>query len=223
MYKAILFDFDGTTLDTETPECASWQEIYTHHGIEFPIDAFHAAVGKGYDQTVFEPAFFLSEALGASDLYEEIRAEQRRIFHEMLHALDCRDGVRDWLAHATTAGIRLAVASSSPRVWVDTHTERLGIKGHFDVFATRDDVGPGRRKPHPDIFEKACEFLGVSPSEALVIEDSLNGALGAEAAGCDCVVCPNPMTAHMTFTDSALIVASLADCNPTGVYKHFRG
>ena len=120
MYIAILFDFDGTTLDTETPECASWQEIYTHHGIEFPIDAFHAAVGKGYDQTVFEPAFFLSEALGASDLYEEIRAEQRRIFHEMLHALDCRDGVRDWLAQATTAGIRLAVASSSPRVWVDT-------------------------------------------------------------------------------------------------------
>ena len=90
MYKAILFDFDGTTLDTETPECASWQEIYTHHGIEFPIDAFHAAVGKGYDQTVFEPAFYLSEAIGASDLYEEIRAEQRRIFYEMLHALDCR-------------------------------------------------------------------------------------------------------------------------------------
>ena len=77
MYKAILFDFDGTTLDTETPECASWQEIYTHHGIEFPIDAFHAAVGKGYDQTVFEPAFFLSEALGASDLYEEIRAQEK--------------------------------------------------------------------------------------------------------------------------------------------------
>jgi serine/threonine protein kinase len=62
-----------------------------------------------------------------------------------------------------------------------------------------------------------------SGPEALVIEDSLNGALAAEAAGCDCVVCPNPMTAHMTFTNTALIVESLADWHPTGVYKHFRG
>jgi putative hydrolase of the HAD superfamily len=223
MYKALLFDFDGTTLDTETPECASWQEIYAQHGVAFPLDAFHAAVGKGYDPAIFEPAYYLSEALGASDLYEEIRQEQRRIFHGMLQELDCRDGVRDWITDAISNEIRLAVASSSPRIWVDTHTERLGIKEHFDVFATRDDVAPGRRKPHPDIFEKACELLDIRPSEALVIEDSQNGAIAAHAAGCDCIVCPNPMTAHMTFTKHALIVASLSEWNPVTVYKHFRG
>ena len=211
MYRALIFDFDGTILDTETPECGSWQALYAEHDLVFPLHEFHAAVGRGYDPAVFEPLGNLGTLLGGAHTREALKARQRAHFAESLARQDVRGGVREWLEAAGERGLGRAVASSSERAWIDRHLPRLGLDIHFDAIRTSDDVGPGRTKPHPDLFLAACAALGVAPDRAIVIEDSENGVKAARAAGCFTVAVPNPMTAHMDFSQADLVLNSLAE------------
>lgn len=222
MYKAIIFDFDGTILDTETPECQSWQIIYKDYGLVFPVEHFFEAVGRGYDKEVFEPAHFLHNKLSGSVPHETLQEQHRTQFNILLAILDCRPGIREWIEYCSAKAVPCAIASSSPRSWIDRNASRLGILNAFTAIATKDDVGPGRTKPAPDLFLHACYDLGIEPAEALVIEDSKNGAIAASLAGCDCIVCPNPMTKMMAFPPQALIVDSLEDIEPWQVFAHFQ-
>jgi HAD superfamily hydrolase (TIGR01509 family) len=209
MFRALIFDFDGTILDTETPECGSWQALYAEHEYTFPLSEFHAAVGRGYDPNVFEPLSNLHRLLGGASPPERLKDRQRAHFQALILGQETRPGVRDWLAEAGTLGWGRAVASSSERLWIDRHLPRLGLDSQFDAIRTKDDVGPGRTKPHPDLFLAACDALGVSPERAIVIEDSENGVKAARAAGCFTVAVPNPMTAHMDFSLADLVLPSL--------------
>ncbi|MEX2535585.1 MAG: HAD-IA family hydrolase [Trueperaceae bacterium] len=110
---------------------------------------------------------------------------------------ELRPGVRRLLEQAREAGYLLAVATSSGRDWVEERLERHGLAEHFGALATRDDVA--RVKPNPELYSLAVERLGVRPEEALAIEDSLNGATAAVAAGLAVVVVPNEVTASQPF------------------------
>ena len=211
VFHALIFDFDGTILDTETPECASWEALYADHGQVFPLHEFHAALGRGYDPQVFEPLQNLHGLLGGVHAPEFLKDGQRGYFQTLIESQEVRGGVREWLSEAAALGLKRAVASSSPRVWIDRHLPRLGLDTHFDAIRTRDDVGEGRAKPHPDLFLAACDALGVAPERAIVVEDSENGVKAARAAGCFTIAVPNPMTAHMDFSLADLILESLAE------------
>ena len=211
MLRALIFDFDGTILDTETPECGSWQALYGEHGQTFPLHEFHAALGRGYDPEIFEPLSSLHGLLGGAFRSEVLKNRQRAHFQALLHGQDVRGGVREWLAEARELGLGRAVASSSERAWIDRHLPRLGLDSHFDAIRTKDDVEPGRTKPHPDLFLAACAALGVAPGDAVVIEDSENGVKAARAAGCFTIAVPNPMTAHMDFSQADLVLNSLSE------------
>jgi beta-phosphoglucomutase-like phosphatase (HAD superfamily) len=102
-------------------------------------------------------------------------------------------GVREYIADAERLGLRLGVASSSSRVWVLGHLERLRLNVEWDAVRTRDDVA--RTKPAPDLYLAAVEALGVAPHKAVAFEDSLNGIAAAKAAGLLCVAVPNALTA----------------------------
>jgi beta-phosphoglucomutase-like phosphatase (HAD superfamily) len=208
--RAILFDFDGTILDTETPECEGWVDLYARHGQVFPREKFHDAVGRGYDPEIFEPWTYLSRAVEGRLTPEEAREAHREIFWSMLDGVGPREGVLDWLAEAQVLGWGRAVASSSPRSWIERHLPLLGMSAHFQAIRTKDDVGPGRTKPHPDLFLAACAALGVEPSQSLVVEDSENGVKAARAAGCFVVATPNPMTRHMDFSSADRVLDSLS-------------
>ena len=113
------------------------------------------------------------------------------------------------IASAKEHGLKVAIGSSSPHSWVDTHTQRLGIYHHFDHIICQDDVAPGKTKPHPDIYLKALETLQVDKTEAVVFEDSPNGVLASKRAGVFVVAVPNPLTARMN-VQGDLTVPSLA-------------
>jgi putative hydrolase of the HAD superfamily len=206
---ALIFDFDGTILDTETPECAGWETLYREHGLEFPRQRYFDAVGRGYDPEVFEPWTYLSRALNGALSAEEARAQHRTFFWTSLEGQGVRPGVTAWISDATVQGYRCAVASSSPRVWIDRHLPRLGLEDKFKAIVTKDDVAAGRTKPHPDLFLLACAALEIAPHNAIVIEDSENGVKAAKAAGCFVVATPNPMTAHMDFAQADVVLESL--------------
>lgn len=206
--KALIFDFDGTILDTETPEFLSWQAVYADFGCELPLAEWVNTIGRGHDQITFDPYAYLQSCAGKIIDRDAVRVRRRSVFAELLAEEPLRPGVREYLAHARETGLRLAIASSSDRTWIDGHLQRFDLQGVFEIIRCADDVA--RTKPDPELFVSAAAALGVSPSEAVAFEDSPNGALAAKRAGVFCVVVPNPMTQHLTFAAPDLTVESLA-------------
>jgi HAD superfamily hydrolase (TIGR01509 family) len=82
--------------------------------------------------------------------------------------------------------LKVGLASSSPRAWIDLVLERFDLKGHFDAVASADDVPKGKTKPEPDLYLLCCKKLGVAPQAALAIEDSKPGSTAAKRAGLTC-------------------------------------
>ena len=116
-------------------------------------------------------------------------------------------------------GSRLAIASSSEREWVEPHLRRLGLREHFTQFAC---YGRGLApKPAPDTYVDACVRLGVSPADAIAVEDSPHGVDAARAAGLRVVAVPNPVTAQMDLSAADLVIASLAECSLADVLARF--
>ena len=209
MIKALIFDFDGLILDTETPEVFVWQNIYKEHGFELPVEEWEKTVG-GYGISDFNPSRHLAHLSGGRLDPVPLQARYRREADALIHANPILPGVMDMIHEAQANGLKVAIGSSSPHSWVDSHTQRLDIYHHFDPIVCQDDVAPGRTKPHPDIYLKALEGLGVEKSEAVVFEDSPNGVLASQRAGVFVVAVPNALTEKMNVKGD-LTVSSLAE------------
>jgi HAD superfamily hydrolase (TIGR01509 family) len=214
MLKALIFDFDGLILDTETPEVLVWQSIYRDHGFELPADEWEKTVG-GYGISNFDAAEHLSLLASGQLDAVSMRARYRKEADQIIHTSPVLPGVINMIEQAKENGLQLAIGSSSPHAWVDTHAKRLGIFHYFDHIVCADDVELGRTKPNPDIYLKALEKLGVQNNEAVVFEDSPNGVLAARRAGIFVVAIPNPLTAKIgvsgDLTISSLTELSLQD------------
>ena len=209
MIKALIFDFDGLILDTETPEVLVWQNIYKENGFELPVEEWEKTVG-GYGISDFNPARHLSHLSGGRFDPVALQARYRLEADAIIHANPILPGVMDLIHAAQANGLKVAIGSSSPHSWVDDHTQRLDIYHHFDHIVCQDDVAPGRTKPHPDIYLKALEKLDVENTEAVVFEDSPNGVLASKRAGVFVVAAPNPLTIKMN-VQGDLTVSSLAE------------
>ena len=210
--RALIFDFDGLILETETPAYASWVEIYREHGRELPLDLWLDYVGR--EGGWWDALDHLETLVGPRPDRESIRARRDARKTELTNAAAEASGLRDLLGAATALGLKRGVASSSTSRWVLGHLERLGLLPFFDHVQCRE--GALRAKPAPDIYQAACDALGVRPDEAIAFEDSRNGLIAARAAGIYCVVVPNELTALMDLGEADLRCDSLADV-PLGV------
>lgn len=190
--QAIIFDFDGTILDTETTEFRRWQRLYREHNRELALTDWQRGVGT-WD--AFDPW---------AGLPEQVQAEREQV-HTVLHEQilsdiaeqDLRPGVRAVLEAVRPAGLRLALATSSGSEWVTRWLSQHGLLDLFEVMATRDDVA--RVKPDPELYLLAAQRLGLPADACLAVEDSLNGATAAVAAGMRVVVVPNEVTQTQPF------------------------
>lgn len=207
---ALLFDFDGLILDTETPSYESVRAIFTEHGVTLDLAWWHSILGNGGHPHWSE---MLADQLGSPVDRDALSARREAERLPILHALPVCDGVVELLDAASAAGVPAAVASSSSSDWVDGHLVRLGLRDRFAAVITRDDVGGdgARTKPAPDLFLLAAEALDAAPSACVVLEDSPNGVAAGRAAGMAVVAVPGPMTAPLDFSAAHLVVASLLD------------
>lgn len=206
MIRALVFDFDGLILETETPSYRSWADIYLAHGHELPLDLWHASIGT---DDGFDPAGHLAALVGEGFDLDATQERRDARTTELITALDVMAGVREYVADAKRLGLRLAIASSSPRAWVLGHLARLHLDAEWDAVRTSDDVA--RTKPAPDLYLAAVEALGVAPREAIAFEDSLNGIAAAKAAGLRCVAVPNALTSGMDLSQADVRLDSLAE------------
>ncbi len=205
--RALIFDFDGLILDTESTDFEAWAMLYREHGQTLPRERWVATIGT--DGAGFDPVAHLGELLGRDLDVETVRAERRPVRNALVRALHPLPGVVDWLEAARGRGVPLAIASSSPREWVLGHLRSVGLDHYFAEIVTADQVA--RAKPHPDLYQAALERLGVAPDEGLALEDSPNGLAAALAAELRCVAVPGPMTRHLDFDGAALLLESLGE------------
>jgi putative hydrolase of the HAD superfamily len=207
---ALIFDFDGLILDTETCTYETTAGIFAEHGETLDLGWWHSIIGTADHPHWSE---ILADRLGRPVDREALVAwrEERRL--EVLRALPPCAGVVELLDDAAAEGIPTAVASSSGLEWVGGHLERLGLRSAFAAVVTRDDLSgaDARTKPAPDLFLLAAERLGVEPAHCVAFEDSPNGVAAARAAGMAVVAVPGPMTAGLDLSAADLVVPSLVE------------
>jgi HAD superfamily hydrolase (TIGR01509 family) len=205
--RAVLFDFDGLILETEGPDYQAWEEIFEGYGGSLALPDWAGCIGARAG--VFDPPKHLEEQLGRRVDREALWARHRQRFTALVAEKDLEPGVADYVEEAGRRfGLKLAVASSSDRAWVERHLSRFGLLRSFDCVKCVEDVREA--KPAPDLYASALEDLGVAPYEAVALEDSPNGIAAAQAAGLYCVAVPNCVTCQLDLRAADLIVDSLA-------------
>jgi HAD superfamily hydrolase (TIGR01509 family) len=204
--RALLFDFDGTIVDSEGPAFRSWQEVYRAHGQELPLERWVACVGTigGFD------AFAeLEELVGKPVDREQIQARRLVRKTELVEAEPLRPGVEGYLREARRRGLGVGIVTSGPREWVVENLGRLGLSDGWSCILCADHE-QSIAKPDPHLYREALAQLGIGPAEAIALEDSPNGIAAAKAAGLFCVAVPNPITAALDLGAADVRVESLA-------------
>jgi HAD superfamily hydrolase (TIGR01509 family) len=203
---AVVLDFDGLILDTETPIFEAWREAYRGRGQVLSMDDWQHSLGTNGG---FDPLARLVELAGEGLDGPAVEREVQEANRRACDAQSLLPGVEAVLVEAERLGLRRAVASSSSRAWVEGWLTRHGIRDRVEVICARDDVA--RVKPAPDLFLLAAERLALPPAACLVFEDSPNGMRAARAAGMRCVAVPNGLTRQLRLPDPDLVLASLAE------------
>jgi HAD superfamily hydrolase (TIGR01509 family) len=207
MIRALIFDFDGLILDTESAIYQSWQELYQANGCTLSIDLWLSCVGTS--EWYFDPLEELERQLGRPVDRRAVDPLRRQREAELIAALETLPGVEAYLSSARRLGLKTGVASSASCAWITGHLGRLGLLDYFDCLLGGDDVA--RTKPSPDLFLAMLTALEVEAGEALVFEDSLNGVLAARQAGICCVAVPNAVTRRLSLDGADFHLDSLAD------------
>lgn len=202
----MIFDFDGVLLDTEATLLAAWQQEYRWHGLELETESFWP--GHGGDVTE-ERYARLAAAVGPA--FDRDASHARRIAYrdELNSRLELCPGIGGWLDTAVASGFRLAIASSSGRAWVLPLLATTGRSADFEVIACGDEVAAP--KPAPDVYLLALTRLGISPGQAIAIEDSPHGVAAAKAAGLRCVAIPSREMDTGSFAGADLVLASATE------------
>jgi len=216
-HRAVLFDFDGTILDTETPEFEEWREAFRARGHDLTLEVWQHSVGT---VGAYDPCAHLADLTGVPLDHEALRQQVYARHQTRCEAQPLLPGVVDRVREARAAGLKTAVASSSISEWVEGWLARHRIRDLFDAVCTRDQVA--QVKPAPDLFLLAAARLGVAPEECLAFEDSPNGIRAARAAGMRCVAIPNPLTRHLPLGEADLVVESLADHSLDEILRRVR-
>ncbi len=179
MPQAVIFDVDGTLIDSVDLHAHSWQEAFREYGRDIPFDDIRSQIGKGGDQLMPE---FLSEA-EIEAFGEELEKRRGVILKERyLPKVEAFPGVRALFEQLRADGVRIVLATSAKDDELETYKEVADIEDLIDEQTTSDDAESS--KPHPDIFLAALEKLGnPDPQDVIVVGDTPYDAEAASQAG----------------------------------------
>lgn len=195
--KAILFDIDGTLVDSNELHVTAWEQVFREAGHNFERAQLHEHIGKGGDNYI--PALLP----GASEAEQQRLSDaHKRIFTGHLIALvKPFPGARDLLARVRNSGRKVVLASSASAEELDTHLQTLGASRIVDETTSKDDVE--NSKPCPDIFQVAADKANVEPGQAIVVGDTPYDIQAASRCGIGSVAVRSG-----GFSDAALSGAS---------------
>ena len=190
MYKAVVFDFDGTIIDTEKHLYDIINKHLSFHGVKpVSLEFYRSHIG-GHAQGLHD---YIEQQIGLEKkqkIYDE--------HNDTSHELDIIDTVSSLMKYLKQRHIPMAIATSSYREEIMPTINALGIDEYVDVIVGREDVEAV--KPDPELYLTAVQRLNYSPAHCLAIEDSANGATGAMNAGLDVIINTNEMTEAQDFS-----------------------
>jgi HAD superfamily hydrolase (TIGR01549 family) len=178
MIQAVIFDIDGTLLDSVDLHARAWHEALQHFGHDFPYEQVRHEIGKGGDQLL--PDLLPPEVINAQG--EDIKAYRGELF-KLRYLSDVRafPGVRELFERIRADGKKIALASSAKSDEIKVYKKIANIEGVVDVEASADDAE--KSKPHPDIFDATLKRLGeMDPALVMVVGDTPHDAVAASKA-----------------------------------------
>lgn len=205
MPKAILFDIDGTLVDSNSFHVLAWAEAFHSEGHDFRFSELHAQIGKGADNYVraLLPGVSDDEAERLGDIHG-------RLFKtHYLDRLKPFPGARDLLRRCKDEGLTVVLASSASADELDHHLDILDARELVDHATSADDVGCS--KPCPDLFEAAVRKAGVQPADAIAVGDTPYDIEAAAKAGVRTVAVRSGLFPDERLTGAIAIYDDVAD------------
>ncbi|CAN5199923.1 HAD family hydrolase [soil metagenome] len=220
--EAVIFDVDGTLVDSERDgHRVAFNLAFEEHDLPYRWDV--EPYGQLLETTGGRQRLHrYLDAEGMSkeereELVPRLHARKNELFRQLVVGgrVDARPGVATLLDQLDQAGVRLAVATTGSRAWVEPLLDQLFGDDRFFPVITGDDVDV--RKPDPSAYLQALAGLGLAPPEVLALEDSANGLTAARAAGLACVVVVNDYTADHDFDGAAMVVDTFEKLDVAGL------
>ncbi|MZQ98001.1 MAG: HAD-IA family hydrolase [Acidaminobacter sp.] len=177
-FKGFLFDMDGTLFDSMTMWRHLMPDYLRTHGIELPREVHKSMQGNSLGKVVEIVAELYHEHLDEREMFEYYDQRLKAAYGEQVAF---KPFALEYLQHLRAHGRRLALVTTTDRVYVDVLFERFGLHDYFEVILTISDVGAGKNKP--DIYHEAARRLGLGVQECVVFEDALFALETARAAG----------------------------------------
>jgi HAD superfamily hydrolase (TIGR01509 family) len=196
--KAVVFDLDGTLIDSEALVLESYMAAADRHRVPFSHEQFLSLVGRSREQSSARMMEFFGQDFPLASFYDAVSN------HIGDRAAPLKPGVAELLEHLDQSRLPYALATSSGPGWVTKHFAAHKLENRFRHIVTRDDVANG--KPHPEPYLKASTALGYSPADILAVEDSPTGIRSAHAAGLMAVLIPDLIQPDDETRDHALHV-----------------
>lgn len=209
--RAVIFDVDGTLADTERDgHRPAFNAAFARHGVdvEWDVAAYGRLLGITGGRRRIAADLRARGIDGADELADRVHRTKTTLFRTMVTAgeITARPGLPELAADLAAAGIRLAVATTGRRSWVEPLVGRLLGRDSVAVVVTGDDVA--ELKPDPEVYVRALAGLGVPAGAALAVEDSEVGLRAATGAGLATVVVTNGYTAGQDFTGAAAVLTA---------------
>lgn len=182
--KAILFDLDGTIIDSDALFFEATRSASAQNGIMISHEMFiNTTIKKGV--SVFENVDSIRKRNR-----ELIQQQRDKIYCALLSSSEILlPDALDVLRNLKKSGLIIGLGTGSKKKYFNSVESNIGLQKYFDAVVTRDDVK--RIKPFPDIYQKLCSILNVKPCESLVVEDTEKGILAGKDTGCHVVAIPN--------------------------------
>lgn len=202
--QAVVFDLDGLMLNTEDVFAMSGAELLARRGLTMTDEIHHAMLGRRPDEAFQN----MKDLTGIKDSLGALKEETRELFQAFAKDhLATMPGLQQLFAHLDRLSLPRAVATSSPRDYLQDMLSRFDLQSHFEFTLTAEDVRHG--KPHPEIYLTAAQRFEIPTHAMLVLEDSQAGVTAAAAAQAVTVAVPNQHTAAGDFSMATLRVDSL--------------
>jgi HAD superfamily hydrolase (TIGR01509 family) len=183
MINAVIFDLDGVLIDSEPLHAMADNQLLIDSGIIAPDNYFDRFVGLSNWDMWTEIKREYNIALSNEELMELQMPMKLKLLKEM--DFEPVRGVTGLLEELKKRGVPMAIASSSPRLFIENVIQKIGVAEYFTICISGEEVE--HSKPEPDIFLKAAELLNVNPLACAVIEDSASGTVAAKRAGMKCI------------------------------------